>query len=233
MALYKYFKSDKDTLPDPHGPLASTVPSATIQAANKAVKRVLDAKSKDEARSGQVGSHGQYEVFSPTEKAAIAKYAIEVGVMKAIRKLEKNYPGKQLKKSTIRSWVKKYKEEIRQTRTSPTKLDDKKRGKPLLLSKELDEQVKAYILALRYKGGVINLAIVQASAIGIVMKSDMRLLKCNGGHIDITKHWAQSFLDHLGFVKRRASSKAKVTVEKFEEMKAQFLFDVKTYSGDG
>ena len=229
MALYKYFKSDKDTLPDPHGPLASTVPSATIQAANKAVKRVLDAESKDEApRSGQVGSRGQYEVFSPTEKAVIAKYAIEVGVTKAIRKLEKNYPGRQLKESTVRSWVKKYKEEIWQTHTSPAKLDDKKRGKPLLLGKELDEQVKAYILALRDKGGVINSAIVQASAIGIVMKSDMRLLKCNGGHIDITKHWAQSFLDRLGFVKRRASSKAKVTVEKFEEMKAQFLFDVKT-----
>ena len=59
---------------------------------------------------------------------------------------------------------------------------------------------------------------MQASAIGIVMKTDMRLLKCNGSHIDITKHWAQSFLDRLGFVKRRASSKAKVTVgEQAEE----------------
>ena len=56
----------------------------------------------------------------------------------------------------------------------------------------------------------------------------MRLLKVNGGHIDITKHWAQSFLNRMGYVKRRTSSKAKVSPEKFNKMKAQFLFDVKT-----
>lgn len=79
-----------------------------------------------------------------------------------------------------------------------------KRGRPLLLGKELDDQVKAYISALRNKGGVINSAIVKSCAIGIVMKTDIKLLKCNGGHIDVTKNWALSFLDRLGFVKRRA-----------------------------
>ena len=66
------------------------------------------------------------------------------------------------------------------------------------------------IITLRGKGGIINSAIVKASATGIILKHDMRLLKVNGGHIKLTKHWAQSFLDCMGFVKRRASSKAKV-----------------------
>ena len=111
MALYKYFTckskteslSKYDVLPDPHGPLASIIPSATIEAANESVIKVLEGSQEVTSRS-----RGQYEVFSPKEKAAIAKYAIEVGVTKAIRKLQKNYPGRPLKEGTIRSWVKKY-----------------------------------------------------------------------------------------------------------------------------
>ena len=224
--LLKYFKpKERDTpLPDPAGPLSSVMPSSSIQVANKAVKRVLDESSSSEASRP---SHGQYETFSPTEKASIAKYAREVGVTKAIRKLEKNYPGRQLKESTVRTWVKRLNIESHHE-SNVVKLDNKRRGRPLLLGKDLDEQVKSYIFALHDKGGVINSTIVRAAAIGIIMKTDKRLLKSNGGSIDISKHWAQSFMDRLGFVKRRASTKAKVSVEHFEEIKAQFLFDVKS-----
>ena len=31
----------------------------------------------------------------------------------------------------------------------------------------------------------------------------------------------------MGFVKRRASTKAKISIENFEEVKAQFLLDIK------
>ena len=109
-----------------------------------------------------------------------------------------------------------------------TKLDNKKRGRPLLLGEELDERVRSYVLALRDNGAVINSAIVIGCAIGIVKSHDSNLLKCNGGHIDITKHWALSLLDRLGFVKRKSSTKAKVTVGDFQERKAQFLFDIKS-----
>ena len=37
-------------------------------------------------------------------------------------------------------------------------------------------------------------------------------------------NWALSFLDRLGFVKHRANTKANVSVEHFQELKAQFLF---------
>ena len=46
MALLRYFKPEEKQenpfLPDPTGPLSVVVPSSTIEAANKAVKRVLD-----------------------------------------------------------------------------------------------------------------------------------------------------------------------------------------------
>ena len=86
----------------------------------------------------------------------------------------------------------------------------------------------AYILALRENGAVINSAIVKACALGVVKKHDANLLKCNGGHIEFTKFWAVSFLARLNFVKRKSSTKAKVSIADFEEKKAQFLFDIKS-----
>ena len=37
MALFRYFKREKGNLPDPHGPLARSVPSTSIAAANSEV----------------------------------------------------------------------------------------------------------------------------------------------------------------------------------------------------
>ena len=82
--------------------------------------------------------------------------------------------------------------------------------------------------SLREAGAVINSAIVMAVAEGIVKNHDSNLLKCNGGHILLTKNWAKSLLHRLGYVKRPASSKAKVSVPEFEAHKDQFAFDVKS-----
>ena len=45
-----------------------------------------------------------------------------------------------------------------------------------------------------------------------------RLLTKNGGGIVLTKGWAQSLLSRMGFVKRKACSKAEVTVESSKEV---------------
>ena len=37
-----------------------------------------------------------------------------------------------------------------------------------------------------------------------------------------------NFLDHMGYVKRRANTKAKVNPSDFEAYKSQFLLDIKT-----
>lgn len=212
------------------------MPSSSIEVANEAVKKVLEADDE------RCKPRGQYNSFN-SSKATIAKCALEIGVTKAIRKLEKQFPGRTLKESSIRGWVSKYKQEVNLKRLSSAKnvggedfcldvevkkLENKKRGRPLLLGEELDEQVKTYILALRNNGAVINSAIVIGCATGIVKSHDSNLLKCNGGHINITKHWALSLLHRLGFVKRKSSTKAKVTVSDFEEKKAQFLFDIES-----
>lgn len=97
----------------------------------------------------------------------------------------------------------------------------------MLLGKELDKQVQAYLAAFRERGAVVNTAIAIACAEGIVKNTDRNLLRCNGGHIDLTKHWAVYLLRRMGLVKHKVTTKAKVSVENFEELRAQFLLDVK------
>ena len=43
----------------------------------------------------------------------------------------------------------------------------------------------------------------------------------------ITKRWASYLHECMGYVKRKACSKAKVTVLNFDELKAYFLCDMK------
>ena len=77
-------------------------------------------------------------------------------------------------------------------------------------------------------GGVINKTIAIASARGIVRKRDSRMLAENGGHVLLTKDWAHYLLIRKGYVKRKAKSKAKITVESFEELRYNFLCEIKS-----
>lgn len=81
--------------------------------------------------------------------------------------------------------------------------------------------------SVRENGAGVNSAIVMAGAKGIVKSFDSNLLKENGGHVNCCKSWAKSFLQRMGFVKRRASTKAKVNVADFEAIQSQFVFDIR------
>ena len=235
MAIYNFFKKIDTVLPDESGPLSAKVPSTAISLANKEVSKILSKETEEDSKEGRSSStrRGQYESFTSTEKVAIAKYALENGVTRAIRRLQKQFSGKTLKEPTVRSWMNKYKLQLHQNKqrgelTKVVKeLDTKKRGRPLLLGPVLDNLVQSYLVQLRQNGGVVNSAIVRSAAVGIVKSHDANLLKCNGGHIDITKSWAISIPQRMGYVKRRNTTKAKVNISDFEELKAQFVFDIK------
>lgn len=137
-----------------------------------------------------------------------------------------------LKESTVQTWKKVYLSEMRKRKRTNGNLDieelpERKKGRPLMLGEDLDKQVQAYLTALRQKGAVVNTAIAIACAEGIVKNINRNLLLGSGGHINFTKHWAVYLLGRMGLVKRRVTTKAKVSVENFELLKAQFLLDVK------
>ena len=100
-----------------------------------------------------------------------------------------------------------------------------KRGRPLLIGDELDRQVGEYILDTRRVGGDINTAVVIAGGTGIMMSQNPSLLK---GMKDgkLTKDWAKYVLQCMGFVKRKATTKVKINVQDFVEIKKLFLLDV-------
>ena len=181
-----------------------------------------------------------YYRYMDEERAPIRKFAAENGIAAAaIRFTKLSKATKPLNESTVRGF-KKYEEALRLRKRSLScdelesdpdahlvnVLPAKKRGRPLLLGEEIDCQVQSYLRALRAEGGVVNTAIARAAVRGIVMSLNRSLLTVNGGSVELGKEWARSLHRCMGFVKRKASTKSKMTVEHFEKKKEQFLEDI-------
>ena len=93
-------------------------------------------------------------------------------------------------------------------------------GRCLLGKSYVDEQVRHYIMFMRKEGSVIILHVVIAVGKGILMS--------HGKSEELTKHWARYVLQRMGMVKQKANTKAKVTVEDFDDLKKLFLIDIKS-----
>ena len=96
-----------------------------------------------------------------------------------------------------------------------------------MLGEDFDGKVRAYIQEMHQLGNAITTRVVMVAALGIVKKKDNNLLAVNGRHIVIIKSWARYLLQRMNCVKRKACSKAKVTVPNFDEIKVNFLCDTK------
>ena len=75
-------------------------------------------------------------------------------------------------------------------------------------------------------GGVVTTTIKIAAGKAIVSRVN-RILAENGGPVTLSKNWAKSLLYRFKFVKRRGTLTAKVTVQNYEELKQQFLLDIR------
>ena len=224
MALYKYFQPAATSLPDPNGPISQVVDPSTVRRCNESVKEITNTAKPSKSR-------GNYTKMSPEQQAEIAQYAAQHGNNAAVKYFSKKL-GIQVKHSSVSTWKSKYLMEMKckaKNGELPVvkSLPMKKRGRPLLIGEKLDERVKHYICAVRDCGGVISTAITIAAATAIVRSEDRNLLSENGGHITLTKNWAKSLLYRMNFVKRRGSSAAKIMVKNFDEVKEQFLLDIR------
>ena len=104
MTLYDYFKRPGSVLPKPDSSLATVVPASTITAANEAVKKVIPVDAGEEEKGTARSSHGQrgeYEHFTPKEKARIGERASEHGVTATVRFFSNSFPGRSLKESSV------------------------------------------------------------------------------------------------------------------------------------
>ena len=162
--------------------------------------------------------------------ARIGKYAAENGATRAAKHYSAVW-GIPINESTARRLKSQYLEKLRKeslerrkklaesqkasTSGEPiiiTELETKPRGRPLLLGVELDTLVQEFINNLRAASGVVNATIVMGAAEEIISYRDAFKLSSNGGHVEISKSWAKSFLQRMGLVKRKCSTSGKISV---------------------
>ena len=196
--ILKYFwliKKSREQLPDPQGSLNTDrkVPSSGITSANIAVKAVLaEASDKaDTTHSSPGSSQGHYLHLTPAQKFNIGKRATEQGVTSALCYHKKTFPDLPLKETSVRRFKNLFQQSLKRPRSDSSeelsKLPSKKMGRPLLISEELDRQVKEYLRYLREQGSAVNSAIAFATVEGVIRIVDANLLACNGGGINLGK----------------------------------------------
>ena len=256
MSILKYLKplpkTSDDNLPDPNGALSATVPPLAIMKANEEVSKIQE-QQQDMTRGTSVSctSKGRsdskkYLILTPAQRFKVGKRAAQHGVTASLRYFAKKYPNLPLKETSVRRLKNLYQAEMKKKVTEAIaastlssavapcaagdvqELPRMKTGRPLLLPDKLDGQVQDYIKELRKRGASVSTAVVVATARGIVLNKDANLLYSNGGGIKLTDEWAKSLLSRMGYVKRKACSKAKVDVEQFEKLKKDFLKDIKS-----
>ena len=66
----------------------------------------------------------------------------------------------------------------------------------------MDKSIQNYLKAIREAGGVINTSI---GSKGIIESSNPGLLIENGGSVSLTKSWAASLLNRMGYARRKAT----------------------------
>ena len=196
------------------------VASSSIQAANNKVEEAMSQESSTTAGNKK---RGPYKKYTATEKAKIGNYALQNGTTAALRHFRKDY--RDLKWTTVNDWKVAIERKMKEEKLKGTvmQLEGKKRGRPSLVDEAITNELKHYILALREAGGVVNTRIVIAAGAGILQQRDPSAF-CN---TILTKNWAKYFLNKIGFVKRKATTKFKHDIEHFEERKEQFLIDIK------
>jgi hypothetical protein len=97
-----------------------------------------------------------------------------------------------------------------------------KRGRPLLLGEELDNKVVNHVKCIRDHGGVVTGTIMIATARGILGEVNKGLLAEHGGHINLTRTWAESLIERLGWSKRRGTRDCRATPHNLPEITSNF-----------
>ena len=138
MSLLNYFQPSKG-LPTTE---QTGLPARVLREANEAVKEALNATNVPKKRKYTTA-------FTAEDRAAIGRYASENGNAAAVKKFRATH---NVGESTVRSFKKKYLEELKRqvtTGTEVTSLRAGKRGRKTMLGEQLDTKVQSYIKALK------------------------------------------------------------------------------------
>ena len=210
------FPSPTPSLPDP-SEMRTPEAAQRCHTANETITTAMEKSSKRK--------RGQYLTHVNDSRLAIAKFANTYGATKAARKF--STPDKKLSESTVRTWVNKFRKEMKDTakdvdEMTAQDMSYKPRGRPLLLGDELDQQVQDHIKAIRESGGVVNRTIVLAAGHGIVSSHNRSFLDEYGGHIKLDRGWSSSLMERMGYVYRKGTHAARSVPANFDELQKDF-----------
>ena len=193
MSLFQYFKQHDTKETEPSGAYESIIdkhPECISEKEIICIQEDLKRCSKTKERV----------VYQEKDKQEIAKYAAMCGATPAVRKFKVKFP--RLTESTIRSWVKKYKEMIKakSQRESSRFVNFKiceKRGRPLLFDEELDHKLRAMVITLWKVGSVINVHVIRGILMGLICSNSPQF----GQYCDfvITRSWVRSLYQRRNF----------------------------------
>ena len=77
---------------------------------------------------------------------------------------------------------------------------------------DLDAAVQEFVNNLRAANGVVNRLVVMGAAEGIISHHDVSKLSSHGGHIEITKSWANHYSTEWGSLKEGVQHLGKVSL---------------------
>ena len=73
----------------------------------------------------------------------------------------------------------------------------------------------------------MNTLVAISAGTTVIKRRNPAMLASAGGSVVLTKNWARYLLQRMGYVKRKATTKAKNTVIGFDAVKSDFLFNIK------
>ena len=201
-------------------------PSSSGSSAGSCDKTAETAVNKELAKVTSKRKRQTYNKYTAEFRAKVAKYALDNGDARAVRHFSPQLET-PINESVVRNWRGKWLAERDASpnpasSSGPSKLEIKPRGRPVLLG-QLDKKVQDYVKNIRKSGGVVNRAIVIATARGIVLHHDRTRLAENGGDLELGRGWVESFLSRLGFVTRKGTRAARKRPADFPDLERDFL----------
>ena len=126
-------------------------------------------------------------ILSPVQRYEVGRRAAEHGVTTTLHYYSRRFSEFPLKETSVKRLKSEYLTSLKKPGDNASssgveeikELHCKKTGKPLLLSEELDKQVREYVKYLRERSAVVNSAVIMAAVKGIVINKDANLLACS------------------------------------------------------
>ena len=97
-----------------------------------------------------------------------------------------------------------------------------------MVGDEVETKIRWFLSTIRQADGIVNYHIAIATARGVIKSKNANLLLENGGHMDINKDWVKRLLVRMNLVKRHMRTKAKLCPTNFENLKKQYLADIRS-----